>query len=127
MNLGKSIAAAPATLGPATGLAALCLLVLVVAAPGTAAAGPPQNDKYSVSCLACHGADLEGVDELGPALAKSAFVASKSVAELVAFLKVGRMPDDPDSVTGRPMPGFGWVPEAELEEIAAYVKSHNAH
>ena len=43
----------------------------------------------------------------------------------MAFLKVGRMPGDPESVVGRPMPGFAWLPEADLTEIAAYVKGRH--
>ena len=85
-------------------------------------ADPVENDKVVANCIACHGAELEGVEGMGVGLAESAFISRKSVPELVAFLKVGRMPGDPESVMDRPMPGFGWLPEADLVEIATYLK-----
>jgi mono/diheme cytochrome c family protein len=90
---------------------------------GATAAVAGDNEKFALNCLACHGAALEGIEGLGVSLADSPFVGRKSVPELVAFLKVGRMPGDPESVSGRPMPGFAWLPEADLVEIATYVKS----
>jgi mono/diheme cytochrome c family protein len=78
---------------------------------------------YTLNCLACHGADLRGLDGAGVPLAGSRFVAARSVAELVAFLKAGRLPDATDSVAGRAMPAFAWLPEPELAAIAAWVKA----
>jgi len=104
----------------------LCVTLAMLPAGGTAAAADvPENDLFSLNCLACHGAALEGVEGLGVSLRDSPFVARRSVDELVAFLKVGRMPGDPDAVSGQAMPGFGWLPEEELREIAAYVKSRH--
>lgn len=102
---------------------AVVIAVGIVAFAG--APGAQGNEKFELNCLACHGAGLEGVDGLGVSLIDSAFVGRKSVPELVAFLKVGRMPGDPESVAGRPMPGFGWLPEDDLAEIAAYIKSRH--
>jgi cytochrome c553 len=103
-------------------LAAAVAAASLLAAPAVLA----DNDKYAANCLVCHGADLKGVDQLGVNLVESGFVAGKSEAELVEFLKVGRLPDDPNTLTGRPMPGFSWIPEEDLREIAAYVKSQAA-
>jgi mono/diheme cytochrome c family protein len=100
-------------------------LVLLLAAPGLRAAEPAGADTYAVHCLACHGADLAGVDGLGVSLVASTFVGARTVGALVAFLKAGRMPDDPATVSGRAMPAFGWLPDAELEAIAAFVKSRH--
>lgn len=83
------------------------------------------NEKYGTNCIVCHGPDLKGVQSLGVNLLASKFVATRSAAELVEFLKVGRMPDDPATVTGQPMPGFGWLSEADLAEIAAFIKSRS--
>jgi len=104
-----------------------CLLATAMAAlpANSLAAAPEDNEKFALNCLACHGAGLEGVDGLGVSLTDSAFVGRKSVEELVVFLKVGRMPGDIDSVSGRPMPGFSWLPEADLAELAAYIKSRH--
>lgn len=98
-------------------------LAMGVATVSVAAA--PETEKFALNCLVCHGADLRGVEGLGVNLFNSTFVGSKSVAELVAFLKVGRLPDDPASVTRRAMPGFAWVAEADLTEIATYIKSRH--
>ena len=90
---------------------------------GTVAAWPPANARYEESCLACHGVDLKGVEGLGGPLVGNPFVEDRSVAQLVEFLKVGRQSTDAASVSGRPMPGFSWLPPADLEEIAAYIKN----
>ncbi len=91
------------------------------AAP-VAAGGNVQFDQY---CSVCHGPDARGVANLGVDLAGSAFVARASQEQLVAFLRVGRLADDPASITGRPMPEFSWLAESELESIAAFLKSRN--
>ena len=77
---------------------------------------------FATQCVACHGADAKGVQGLGLDLTTSELVANSSAAELVEFLKVGRMPTDPASVTGIPMPGFAWLQPAQLEEVAGYLK-----
>ena len=79
---------------------------------------------YSLQCIACHGAELQGVDGLGTTLADSELVNSSSADELIAFLKIGRMPNDPASLTGGVMPGFAWMPEADLRAIAAYLAAN---
>lgn len=83
------------------------------------------SDIYNIHCIACHGADAQGVEGLGLSLADSQLVASSSEAELAAFLKVGRLPDSPDSVTGVPMPAFAWMSDAELTDVMGYLKSLN--
>jgi mono/diheme cytochrome c family protein len=103
-----------AAIASAAGLARVALPV---------GAGEPGADQYGMHCLACHGAGLEGVEGLGLNLTTSPFVASTSVAGLVAFLKAGRLPDAADSVSGRPMPGFFWLAEDDLQQIASWVKA----
>lgn len=78
---------------------------------------------YGTHCMACHGADAQGVEGLGLNLVESQLVASSSQAELVAFLKAGRAADSPDSVTKVPMPSFVWMSESDLTEIAGYIQS----
>lgn len=93
-----------------------------VAATTSAVAGG-QPAVYTAQCAACHGADAKGVEGLGLDLVASQLVADSSVDELVAFLKAGRMPGSPDSVTGIPMPAFAWLPQADLDAVASYLKS----
>ncbi|MEO8224408.1 MAG: c-type cytochrome [Gammaproteobacteria bacterium] len=86
------------------------------------AAAADDNEKYALNCLACHGSGRQGVQGLGVNLATSRFVGEKSVAELVAFLKAGRSP----GVYGpTPMPAFAWLPEADLTEIATWIKGRD--
>jgi mono/diheme cytochrome c family protein len=77
---------------------------------------------FSVHCAACHGSDATGVEGLGLNLVESELVAASSQAELSAFLKEGRLPDSPDSVTGVPMPSFAWMSDDDLAEITGYLK-----
>lgn len=86
------------------------------------ASGSGDSPLYSVHCIACHGADAQGVEGLGVSLVGSEYVAGSSSDDLVAFLKKGRLPTDPDSVTGVPMPSFSWMPDEDLSAIAAYVQ-----
>ena len=78
---------------------------------------------YATHCVACHGADRRGLDNLGVSLLGSAFVGSRTGAELVEFLKVGRLPGQPGSIRNGVMPGFAYLPEAELAALAAFLKA----
>jgi mono/diheme cytochrome c family protein len=101
------------------------MLTTGVAAPATVAGAAVSDAAFEQHCVACHGADARGIDNLGVDLVASAFVAATSEQGLVEFLQVGRLPDDPATRTGRPMPGFSWVSESELESIAAFLKSRS--
>ena len=79
-------------------------------------------------CIACHGPDAKGVTGLGKSLhaADSEFVRSKTDDELVAFILVGRTPDDPLNTTGVGMPAKGGNPaitEQQLHDVVAYVRT----
>jgi mono/diheme cytochrome c family protein len=90
------------------------------AAATTAAA---TSDVFSVHCVACHGADAKGVQGLGLNLVESQMVATSSQDELITFLKAGRAADSPDNVTKVPMPGFAWMGDDDLNDVAGYLKS----
>lgn len=51
-------------------------------------------------------------------------VLSANTDKLIAFLKVGRMPDDPATRTGGVMPGFAWMPEDDLRAVAEYLTAN---
>jgi len=95
-------------------------LQLAALAPVAAAAS---STVYATQCVACHGANAQGVPGLGLDLTASELVANSSIAELIAFLKAGRGVDSPDSVTGIPMPAFSWMTDAQLTEVSEYLKS----
>ena len=89
--------------------------------PETAAAGA-ESALFAAQCSSCHGRDAQGVEGLGVSLVDSQLVADSSAADLTEFLKVGRMPDSPDSQTGVPMPGFAWMTAEQLAEIVGYIQ-----
>ena len=81
------------------------------------------SQNYMSRCGFCHGANLEGIDGLGVTLIDSTFLQNMNLEETIEFLKVGRMINSEESISGGVMPGFSWLPEVELEEIAGYIKS----
>jgi|GEM_PF-614288 len=94
-----------------------------------AAAGGPGYELFIASCSACHGASGEGMEGLGKPLKASDFVASKSEAELVAFVKTGRPVWDELNTTGLDMPPKGGNPaltDEQIAEIVNYIKSLGA-
>jgi mono/diheme cytochrome c family protein len=101
----------------------------VTEAPGVAAGDPVAGaDVYKGTCSACHGADLQGIDGLGLALAPSAFVGDNSEAELAAFIAVGRPVGDPDNTQGVDMPPKGGNPSLDAQDlldVSAYLKAQN--
>lgn len=106
-------------------LAAVAAVAATQPAMVRMAAAPDGAALFDVHCIACHGPDGRGIDNLGADLVASAFVARNGEPALVEFLKAGRLPDDPASLTGRPMPGFAWVADSELRALAAFLKSRN--
>ena len=72
-----------------------------------------------------HGADLNGIDGLGVTLKDSMFLKDMSTDAIVEFLKIGRMPNSEDSISGGVMPGFNWLETSELDEIAVFIKERN--
>ena len=78
------------------------------------------------TCGACHGPEGKGVTGLGKDMTHSEFIAEKTDAELLEFIKVGRAPDDPLNTTGVLMPPKGGNPaltDQQLMDIIAYVRS----
>lgn len=98
----------------------------VVSAGGNAAHG---KELFSGTCFACHGPTGDGVPNLGPTLRASKFVAAKSDPDLIAFIKVGRMPGQPGSVMNGMMPAKGGNPaldDAGLRDIVAFLRQLQA-
>jgi len=90
---------------------------------GDAAAG---KALFASTCAACHGPEGKGVTGLGKDMTHSEFIAEKTDAELLEFLKVGRAPDDPLNTTGVLMPPKGGNPsftDEQLIDIIAFVRS----
>ena len=81
---------------------------------------------FITSCAACHGIAGEGLPGLGKDMTTSEFIASKTDAELVEFIKVGRDPSDPLNTTGVVMPpkgGNSSLSDEDLYNIVAYLRT----
>lgn len=83
---------------------------------------------YKGTCIACHGPDAKGVQGLGKSLhpVDSEFVRTKSDAELVEYIKVGRRTTDPLNTTGVDMPPKGGNPamsEQEMYDVVAFMRA----
>jgi len=81
---------------------------------------------WDVSCRSCHGPKGEGIPGQGTVLNTSEYVLGHTDATLVAFVKVGRPANDPDSVLQLEMPPNGGNPmlnEQGLYDIIAYVRT----
>ena len=64
------------------------------------------------------GVHARGVKGLGINLVDSEFAGSATPEDLTEFLKVGRRPNNPASITGRPMPAFNSIAEGDLAAVA---------
>ena len=96
------------------------------AAPVASAGDAEKGKALFVTCAACHGPNGEGVTGLGKPFTTSEFIASKTDAELVEFLKVGRAVGDPLNTTGVAMPPKGGNPaltDQELLDLVAFIRT----
>ncbi len=90
---------------------------------GDAAAG---EDVFAGTCAACHGPDARGIEGLGKDLHSNAFVAERSDAEMVDFIKEGRPAGDPLNTTGVDMPPKGGNPsldDQDLYDVVAFLRT----
>jgi disulfide bond formation protein DsbB len=94
--------------------------------PTTPVTAPDGKALFMVTCPACHGPDAKGLPGLGKDMTTSAFIESKSDAELVEFIKQGRGVDSPMNTTGVPMPPMGAnaaLTDGELLAIVQFIRS----
>lgn len=107
----------------------------VASAPATDVAAPTlaldpaaitRGKKVYNSCIACHGRTGEGVAKVGADLKHSDFVKKKTDEELLAFIKKGRQPGDPDSKLNLAMPAKGGNPslkDNQIQDVIVYLRS----
>lgn len=92
----------------------------------TGVGNPEKGQARFALCAGCHGLGGEGVKGLGKPLVDSAFVAGRTDAELVAFIKQGRALDDPANTSGIAMPPKGGNPalsDGDLLDIVAFIRT----
>ena len=90
---------------------------------GDAAAG---KVAYEVTCIACHGPDAVGITGLGKDWTVSDFIRDSSDADLMAFIKQGRLASHPDNTTGVDMPAMGGnneLTDQDLADVIAYMRT----
>ncbi|MHC5024329.1 MAG: cytochrome c oxidase subunit 3 [Planctomycetota bacterium] len=95
------------------------------------AAPDPARGKamWMETCRACHGLAGEGIPGQGKDIRGSEFIAEQTDDELLAFVKVGRMPFDALNTTGIQMPPKGGNPllkDPDLRDIIAYLRTFKA-
>lgn len=83
---------------------------------------------YQTTCIACHGPDAKGVENLGKSLhpSDSDFISTRTDDELVEYIKVGRRVDDPLNTTGIDMPPKGGNPamsEEDMYNVVAFMRT----
>lgn len=99
------------------------------AAPSALPAGTASSvghTKFVAACSACHGPDGAGIEKLGKPLTTSAFVKSKTDAELITFIKSGRPIWDAENTTGVDMPPKGGNPaltEEDINDIVGFIRA----
>jgi len=77
------------------------------------------------TCAACHAPDGSGVKAQGADLRASTFIKGKTDEQLLAFVKVGRQPFDPESKLHLAMPARGGNPvltDQDLSDAIAHVR-----
>ena len=78
------------------------------------------------SCAVCHGQSAQGMPHQGMDLRSSKLIAQRDDSEVVDFIRAGRLPNDPKSVTGLYMPPRGGnmsLGDEHLANIVAYLRS----
>jgi len=93
---------------------------------GIAVGNVEDGASFYTTCAGCHGAEGEGVDGLGVALAQNEFIQARSDEEVVAYIKAGRAADAPDNKSGLAMPPWGGNPsltEPQLYDIVAFLRT----
>ena len=99
------------------------------AAPQARASAPDASQGqqlYVQSCASCHGLSGQGMPRQGADLRNSRFVSRASDAALLAFLRSGRMQDDPARVMKLIMPprgGNASLRDEHLSDIVAYLRT----
>ena len=81
---------------------------------------------WMTTCRACHGIGGEGAPGQGKDIRGSEFIRSRADDEMVAFVKVGRMPFDPLNTTGIMMPPNGGNPmlrDEDLRNVIAHIRT----
>ncbi len=104
----------------------LVLAFTLTACGGSQEPSAPGQKQFISTCSSCHGPTGKGVFGAGKDLTASEFVADKSDAELIEFIKTGRDLNDPLNTTGVIMPPKGGNPalsEEEMQDIVSYLRA----
>lgn len=84
------------------------------------------NKIFHSLCVACHGQGGVGIAGNGKPLVNNAFIQSLDEDALLAFVKQGRAPTDPQNTTGIQMPPKGGNPamtDDDILDVIAYLRT----
>ena len=99
---------------------------LAAATPAAAGDASKGRTGWDSTCRSCHGAVGEGVEGQGLDVRASAFIQDLDDDGLVAFIKKGRLADDPANTMGILMPPKGGNPllkDQDIRDIVAYLRT----
>lgn len=74
---------------------------------------------YAQACAVCHGADGQGLPNLGNSLVESEIVNETSDADAIAFIRAGVSLTDARNTSGLVMPPSGGRPDLDDDELRA--------
>ena len=81
---------------------------------------------FQQTCSTCHGGNAQGLPHAGANLRKSKFVAEHTNDGLLAFVKTGRTPKDPENKSGVYMPprgGNNQLDDPGIIDIIAHLRN----
>jgi mono/diheme cytochrome c family protein len=93
------------------------------AAPSEAHIGDPTAGEkiFASACAGCHGVKGEGVPGMSQDMTQSQLIDTKTVQELVEFIKLGGVPGEPPVML--PKGGAPSLSDQNLVDIVAYIRS----
>lgn len=97
-------------------IAALLCAATVVALPAQTPSAASGKAKYNNLCIGCHGTDGSGTEH-APKLADNPDLRGKDIARIHSIIAAG--------FPAQGMPPFASMPSAEIDDLAAYVRSLN--
>jgi len=80
------------------------------------------KELYLSACAACHGANMQGVPNVGVSLIDSALVNKLESAALLTFIRAGRTVEDPNNTTGIAMPPSGGRADLSDDDMLAIIR-----
>ena len=82
---------------------------------------------FMTTCATCHGKDGHGLPKLGKDQHANPFIRENSEAQLIDYVKTGRLAGDPLNTTGVAMPPKGGNPaltDTDVANVVSYIRGN---